>query len=92
MNSLKKTWKKKESQEVRIVSWHYAHFLVSNWICFIGKKDFDNEQKFRVGLALTDLIRKYSVAIPLTCREPSEILRGVTEGMQKMDDKKAQIV
>ena len=53
---------------------------------FISKNDLEH-QKFRIGLVLIDIFSKYATVIPVTSKEPPDMLAGIMEGLQKMGDK-----
>ena len=54
---------------------------------FIGKEDFPNKQKTRIGSVLIDIFSKYAVVLPIASRTPPDILAGILEGIQKMGGK-----
>ena len=83
--------KRKPRGENSFVAPH-AYFEFQLDLFFIGKNDFENEQKFRIGLVLIDIFSKYAVVIPINSREPQDILSGIMEGMQKMGDKKPKMI
>ena len=82
--------KRKPRGENSFVAPH-AFFECRLDLFFIGKNDFENEQKFRLGLVLIDIFGKYAVVIPINSREPQDILSGIMEGMQKMGGKPAMV-
>ena len=51
---------------------------------FIGKEDFPNKQKTRIGLVLIDIFSKYAVVLPIASRTPPDLLAGILEGIQRM--------
>ena len=82
--------KRKPRGENSFVAPH-AFFEFQLDLFFIGKNDFDNEQKFRIGLVLIDIFSKYAVVIPINSREPQDILSGIMQGMEKMGGKPAMV-
>ena len=54
---------------------------------FIGREDFENKQKTRVGLVLIDIFSKYAVVLPIASKLAPDVLAGILEGIQKMGDK-----
>ena len=50
---------------------------------FIGKDDFENKQKTRIGLVLIDIFSKYAVVLPIASRTPPDLLAGILEGIQR---------
>ena len=51
---------------------------------FIGKDDFENKQKTRIGFVLIDIFSKYAVVLPIASRTPPDLLAGILEGIQRM--------
>ena len=82
--------KRKPRGENSFVAPH-AYFEYQLDLFFMAKNDFDDEQKFRVGLVLIDIFSKYAVVIPITSKNPPDVLGGIMEGIQKMDKKPKMI-
>ena len=57
---------------------------------FISKSDLEN-QKFRIGLILTDIFSKYATVIPIASKQPPDVLAGIMEGIKKMGGKPKMI-
>ena len=56
----------------------------------ISKNDLEN-QKFRIGLILIDIFRKYATVIPIASKQPPDVLAGIMEGVKKMGGKPKMI-
>ena len=54
---------------------------------FMGKTDFENEQKFRAGLVLIDVLSKYAVVVPIKSKDGPDVIAGTMEALNKMKEK-----
>ena len=54
---------------------------------FISKDDIESIQKFRAGLVMIDVLSKYAVVVPIKSKNPSDVIAGTMEGLQKMGKK-----
>ena len=54
---------------------------------FISKDDIESIQKFRAGLVMIDVLSKYAVVVPIKNKNPSDVIAGTMEGLQKMGKK-----
>ena len=44
-------------------------------------------QKFRIGLVVIDIFSKFAVVVPITSKQPPDLLAGIMEGINKMGKK-----
>ena len=58
---------------------------------FMGQYDFDDEQKYRGGIVMIDVLSKYAVVVPIGGRTPADIIEATKEALRKMG-KKPKIV
>ena len=58
---------------------------------FMGQYDFDDEQKYRGGLVMIDVLSKYAVVVPIDGRTPVAIIEATKEALKKMG-KKSKII
>ena len=58
---------------------------------FMGQYDFDDEQKYRGGLVMIDVLSKYAVVVPIGGRTPADIIEATKEALKKMG-KKSKII
>ena len=54
---------------------------------FVGQYDFDEEQKFRGGLVLIDVLSKYAVVVPIKTKNGEDVLEGFKEALKKWERK-----
>ena len=59
-------------------------------LLFIAKNDLEN-QKFRTGIILIDIFRKYASVRPIASKQPPDVLAGIMEGVSKMGGKPKMI-
>ena len=57
----------------------------------MGQYDFDDEQKYRGGLVMIDVLSKYAVVVPIDGRTPVAIIEATKEALKKMG-KKSKII
>lgn len=53
----------------------------------MGKKDFENKQKFRAGLVLIDVLSKFAVVVPIKSKDGPDVIAGTREALNKMKEK-----
>jgi hypothetical protein len=53
----------------------------------VGQYDFDEEQKFRGGLVLIDVLSKYAVVVPIKTKNGEDVLEGFKEALKKWERK-----
>ena len=53
----------------------------------MGQYDFDDEQKYRGGLVMIDVLSKYAVVVPIDGRTPFATIEATKEALQKMGKK-----
>ena len=54
---------------------------------FMGQYDFDNEQTYRGGIIMIDVLSKYAVVVPIGGRTPFAIIEATKEALKKMGKK-----
>ena len=54
---------------------------------FMGQYDFDDEQKYRGGIVMIDVLSKYAVVVPIGGRTPFAIIEATKEALKKMGKK-----
>ena len=54
---------------------------------FMGQYDFDDEQKYRGGIVMIDVLSKYAVVVPIDGRTPFAIIEATKEALKKMGKK-----
>ena len=52
----------------------------------MGKTDFENKQKFRVGLVLIDVLSKYAVVVPIKSKDGPDVIAGTMEALKIMKE------
>ena len=57
----------------------------------MGYYDFDEEQKFRGGLACIDVLSKYAVVVPIKTKNGEDVLEATKEALRKMGKKPKMI-
>ena len=57
----------------------------------MGQYDFDDEQNYRGGLVMIDVLSKYAVVVPIGGRTPPDIIEATKEALKKMG-RKSKIV
>ena len=72
ISSLKRMLRKKGKCEGRIVLLLLMPLGISTGFVSISKNDFKN-QKFRIGLILTDIFSKYATVIPIASKQPPDV-------------------
>ena len=53
----------------------------------MGQYDFDDEQKYRGGIVMIDVLSKYAVVVPIGGRTPADIIEATKEALRKMGKK-----
>ena len=57
----------------------------------MGQSDFDDEQKYRGGIVMIDVLSKYTVVVPIGGRTPPDIIEATKEALKKVG-KKSKII
>ena len=64
----------------------YAYYEYQIDLFFITNNDLKN-QKFRIGLVVIDIFSKFAVVVPITSKQPPDLLAGIMEAINKMGKK-----
>ena len=75
--------KKRQGGQNSFVAPHNNHTYQLD-IFFISPDDIETTHKFRAGLVMIDVLRKYAVVVPIKSKTPPDIIAGTMEGLQKM--------
>ena len=65
----------------------HNHHTYQMDLFFMGQYDFDDEQKYRGGIAMIDVLSKYAVVVPIGGRTPPDIIEATKEALKKMGKK-----
>ena len=65
----------------------HNHHTYQMDLFFMGQYDFDDEQKYRGGIAMIDVLSKYAVVVPIGGRTPPDTIEATKEALKKMGKK-----
>ena len=65
----------------------HNHHTYQMDLFFMGQYDFDDEQKYRGGIVMIDVLSKYAVVVPIGGRTPPDIIEATKEALKKMGKK-----
>ena len=65
----------------------HNHHTYQMDLFFMGQYDFDDEQKYRGGIVMIDVLSKYAVVVPISGRTPPDIIEATKEALKKMGKK-----
>ena len=94
MNDVDEFFKKNVAEKKQLKGYNsfiapYAYYEYQMDLFFIN--DIPN-QKVRIGLLLIDIFSKYCVIIPIKTKGIGDVVSGILEGIQKMGNKKPDII